>query len=76
MVVLALTEHGPAAARRIPQLTPALTSEYHDKSLRTVSRDINALLDAELIIRAGDRIEANTSMIEAFLPWRNLAGGE
>lgn len=76
MLVLALTENGPARARQISRLTPALASEYHGKSSRTVSRDINALLDSGLIIRVSDHIEANTSIIEAFLPWRNLAEPE
>jgi Fic family protein len=52
-------------------LSPRLAKEYAGKTLKTLSRDINVLMEMKLIKRVpGRRIAALSETILAFLPWR------
>jgi Fic family protein len=66
------TSGNPIPVHKIPELTPRLALAYAGKSPKTVSRDVNALLDAELILSFGKghnrRVLANRDKIRAFLP--------
>ena len=62
--------HGWVAVSEIPELTAGLAREYASKTSRTLSRDLNALADMNLIRREGGRLKANREVILAFLPAR------
>lgn len=71
-LVLALGSEGAMVhIRDVMGLTPRLAREYHDKTEKTLSRDINVLREMGLIRRApGRKIAARSDLIQAFLPWR------
>lgn len=54
----------------IPELSPRLAREYSSKTDKTLSRDINAVVDMGLIERDGRKVRAKKGMILAFLPAR------
>ena len=58
----------------IPSITPRLAKEYAQKTSKTLSRDINELLEMHLIQRTDKKVRANRNLILAFLPAR--ASGE
>jgi Fic family protein len=59
---------------RISELTPRLAKAYAGKTSKTVQRDLNALLEMELIVREGRRVRAKREVILAFLPLRKKIG--
>jgi Fic family protein len=73
-VVLALP-HGPAESddawvprSRIPTLTPELAREYADKGSKTITRDINAMINRGLIERGPKGIRARREVMLGFFP--------
>ncbi|MDX3162452.1 Fic family protein [Streptomyces scabiei] len=56
----------------IPDLTPRLARDYADKGARTVPRDVNALVNRRLVIKAknGRAVMPYTDQLRAFLPVR------
>jgi Fic family protein len=68
----------------LTRLTPDLAAHYADKTHKTLTRDINALEEAGLIVRQGPAIRPNLERMFAFLPLRKQpeagsqpeAGGE
>lgn len=51
-------------------LSPRLAKEYAGKTERTLSRDLNVLIEMGLIKRhPGHQISARSEIIKAFLPW-------
>jgi Fic family protein len=61
----------PVKISDIMGLSPRLAKEYAGKTEKTLSRDVNALVQMRLIRRMpGRRVRANTDTIKAFLPWR------
>ena len=73
-LILDLSQHrdnqGWMPVSEIPKLTPRLAREYANKTPKTLSRDINTLLDMNLIQRRDRKIKANQDLILAFLPAR------
>jgi hypothetical protein len=66
---------GPHLARLwksdLMALTPRLARDYGSKTDKTLSRDVNALLEMKLVRRlAGRQVIACRELILAFLPWR------
>lgn len=57
----------------IPELSASLAREYAKKTAKTLSRDINAVVQMGLIERAGRKVRARKNMILAFLPARAVA---
>ena len=54
----------------IMNLSPRLAKEYAGKTVKTLSRDLNALIEMDLIKRhPGRLISARSEIILAFLPW-------
>lgn len=49
-------------------LSPGLVEMYYGKTDKTLTRDINALLELELIRRQGGGYVPNKQIIEAFRP--------
>lgn len=67
---------GQVVARaKLPEVSPRVLREYSGKEAKTLSRDINALLSRNLILRSGKGFKANRALIEAFLPVRLGNGG-
>ena len=57
-------------AGKIAELTPRLAKAYADKTLKTVQRDLNTLVEMGLIVRDGRKVRARREVILAFLPLR------
>ena len=56
----------------IRELTSRLAREYATRTMKTLSRDLNALAEMNLIQRSGKKVRANREIILAFLPARAL----
>ncbi len=77
-LVLALSEvtenDGWVRVSEIPQLTPQLAQLYTGKTIKTVSRDLNAVREMNLVqserVRGRRYVRANKRIILAFLPER------
>jgi len=54
----------------VPMLTARQQEEYKGKTMKTVSRDINSLMQAGLVVRRGSRYFANREIITPYLPLR------
>jgi len=60
----------------LPALSPRLAGGYAQKSAKTITRDVNALVKSGLIELAGGRVRARREIILAFLPPRRLGETE
>ena len=67
---------GWVQSAHIPDLSARLAHEYANKTLKTLSRDLNAIAKMKLIQRTGRRVRANRRLILAFLPARASAHPE
>lgn len=68
----ALTRQGGAASiETVLETNRRLAKEYVAKTAKTVTRDINALIDLGLVEREGKEVRARIELIHAFLPTRN-----
>ena len=56
----------------IPKISVKLASEYHQKTNRTLNRDLNALVTMNLILLKDRKARANKELILAFLPSRAI----
>ena len=73
-VVLGLSKAGTMVpVSKVITLTPEIALEYAGKTQRTLARDINALLEMDLIEKRRGGVRAKRELILAFLPWRNPA---
>ncbi|VAW50350.1 hypothetical protein MNBD_GAMMA06-1204 [hydrothermal vent metagenome] len=50
-------------------LTPEFAKDYSNKTIRVITRDINALHEMGLIYKEHGKIKAKKDIIEAFKPW-------
>jgi Fic family protein len=70
-IALDLSPTLPVPSNKIPELSPRVARAYAGKQQKTVTRDINALLELELIRRVRGGYIANQNLtIKAFLPPR------
>jgi hypothetical protein len=60
----------------ILDLLPRIGSQYANKTLKTLSRDLNAVAEMGLIEWEGRRVRAKKRLILAFLPARAIANSE
>ncbi len=71
-LVLDLSEQDrPVRRQQLRRMTPRLAEAYATKTDKTLSRDLNTLLEMDLVKRDSDGVVANKEKILAFLP---LAG--
>lgn len=68
-------ELGKAPKKLVPaagldQLTPELASLYAGKTRKTISRDVNALVELGLIVKSGRSVRARTEVLLSLLPKR------
>ena len=70
-IVIALSRYPAGIGHsQIAALTPELMREFHGKTPKTVMRDLNALLELDLIVRLPKGlVRAKREKILAFLPW-------
>jgi Fic family protein len=61
---------GLCAVGDIRKLSPELAEAYSGKTRKTITRDLNVLGSAELIIRHRNGVAANKGSLKAFLPRR------
>lgn len=61
-------QDGPFAKAELRTLSTGLVEMYHGKTSKTLTRDVNALLEMELVRRRGDGYVPNRGVIEAFRP--------
>lgn len=57
---------GPVRRRDIRLLTPRLAEAYSGKTDKTITRDLNALGEMDLIVRTKQSISANKEIMQAF----------
>jgi Fic family protein len=62
------------AIGKLPQVSPRIMREYLGKTAKTVTRDVNALVDGDLLRRVKGGVIANRDAIKAFLPLKNEDG--
>ncbi|MDQ3641244.1 MAG: Fic family protein [Actinomycetota bacterium] len=67
-LVLALPAVGWVPVNSIPTLNPELAIAYADKGRKTVSRDVNALVQRGLVERQGANIRPRREIMLGFLP--------
>ena len=66
-LILDLSEHDqPVRRRDIRLLTPRLAAAYSGKTDKTITRDLNMLIQLGLIVRADNLIWANKAILQAF----------
>jgi Fic family protein len=58
---------------KLRDLSSRMGAHYAGKTSKTVTRDINVLLEKQLIVREGRGIKANRELVRAFLPVRHVA---
>lgn len=70
-LVLALSsQEAPVTKSELMSLTPAIAKDYAQKTDKTLARDLNNLLDMELVKKSGRGFIANKELILAYLPFR------
>lgn len=67
-LVLALPSGKTVTRSALPGLAPEVAAAYAKVGPRTLSRDLNRLADAELIVREGRGWRSNEDIIRAFMP--------
>ena len=58
---------------RLKRLTPEIAELYANKTVKTLSRDVNELLEMKLIRRVGKEVEVNGEILTQLLPHRRAA---
>lgn len=70
-LVLALPTDGPDSfvpIAELHRLTPDIAIQYATKGPKTVTRDVNALMQAGLLVRKGPEVRAHVEKLLSFLP--------
>lgn len=68
----ALTRHGEVVSiEAVLDSNRRLSKMYTGKTPKTITRDLNALIDLDLVEKLGKDVRAKTEHIHAFLPARN-----
>lgn len=69
-LVLALPRGVAVPTSKLPMVDPRVAQEYAGKTIKTITRDVNDLLEMNLVRRSHRGVIANRELIEAFLPVR------
>jgi len=70
-LLLDLSQHPrPISRTMLPLLSPRLATAYRGKTERTLSRDINELVAADLLLVTEEGCSAHKDIVKAFLPAR------
>jgi Fic family protein len=73
-LVMALAEAGTVPAGKLSLLTPTIARAYATKTPKTLSRDINALKELDLVEETASGIRARVEAVRAFLPPKRATG--
>jgi Fic family protein len=60
----------PIPSTKLPELSPRVAAAYAGKGQKTISRDVNTLVEMRLVRRVRGGLIANKGLISAFLPLR------
>lgn len=63
-------ERGPIPVSRVPMLSPRIAAEYARLSAKTLSRDLDALVEMGLLLATPQGYTANHDRLRAFMPGR------
>lgn len=69
-------QQSPVGATELAGLTPSLGALYRHKTDKTVTRDVNRLLQMGLVERIGTKVRARQEVVAAFLPARRDLRGK
>ena len=69
---LSLKGEEPVRAAKIPEISPRMAAAYATKTRKTMARDINNLIEMDLVERTKDGIRSKREVILAFLPDRKF----
>jgi Fic family protein len=69
-LVLELSSHEWVQVSDIEDLSPAVARMYANAGDRMLQRDLNALMNMDLIFRSGKKVKARKGIVRAFLPAR------
>lgn len=76
-LIFALPNSGDwTAISAIPRLTPDLAAHYATKTPKTLTRDINRLKEAGLLVQDGSTVRPHLEQLFAFLPLRKPTAAE
>ncbi len=75
-LVMALAEAGSVPVAKLSLLTPTIARAYATKTPKTLSRDINALKELDLVEETPSGIRARVETVRAFLPPKRATGRE
>lgn len=76
-LVLALSSSPePVQISKVRYITPAIAEAYAGKTDKTVQRDLNYLIEGDLVIRTPKGVLANIALMEAFRPASRLEDGQ
>lgn len=70
-LLLDLSERGSVPLHDVRNLTPRTAAAYTNRTSKTLSRDINALVSMGLVEKKGSTVRARRELILAFLPLRS-----
>ena len=66
-LVFALTDRDmPVPVSKIPELTPRLARDYAQKTRKTISRDVSALIELGLVEKEGNAVRPRIEAIQGF----------
>ncbi len=75
-LVLELSKQpSPVGTNELAGLTPGLAALYRHKTDKTLTRDVNRLIQMELVERIGTKVRARQEVVAAFLPARRRPRG-
>jgi hypothetical protein len=60
----------PIPSTKLPDLSPRVAAAYAGKGQKTISRDVNTLVEMRLVRRVRGGLIANKELMRAFLPLR------
>ncbi len=64
-------QDAPVSYAQIRELTPRVAKAYHNKTAKTIQRDLGALEKMGIVERGSDGVRAKREIILAFLPWKS-----
>ena len=69
---LSLKGDEPIRIAKIPEISPRMAASYATKTRKTMVRDINKLIEMDLVERTKEGIRSKREVILAFLPGRKF----
>ncbi|MDX2261100.1 MAG: Fic family protein [Gemmatimonadales bacterium] len=64
---------GAVSMDKLTTLTPKLAQAYHQRTYRTLQRDVMALVEQHLLVPSAKGVRANLGLVRAFMPAKGAA---